>query len=154
VSKNILLIAAIGAAVFLVVSKQAQAAAAGRAPAGAGGGALLTTAQKAQMGLIYTAPQAQSANVNGDMWTRLLGDGWRQMVGAQNSDGSAAFLKRGLFGQVTTSDGKPVSGGGDPIANYIAGESDNFGLPLITDYLGSISPYDAYLDGGGELLGW
>jgi hypothetical protein len=74
------------------------------------------------------------------------------MVTAQNPDGSPAFLMKNLFGQITTSDGKPIDGG-DPIAAYgqvVAG------LPTggATDLLASISPFDSYIDGGSELLGW
>lgn len=143
-SKNILLLAAIGGAVLLVLSKQSQAA----------GAAPMTTAQKQAAGLLYTAPQTQSANMNGDMWTRLLGDGWRNLAGAQNSDGTAAFLKRNLFGQVTTGDGKPV-GGEDPLATYtqvLAGvpTDDN------QNYLASVSPYSEFIDGGplSAVMGW
>lgn len=143
-SKNLILVAAIGAAVLLVVSKQASAAK----------GPPMTTAQKQAAGLLYTAPQTQSVNVNGDMWTRLLGDGWRNLAGAQNADGTAAFLKRGMFGQVTTSDGKPV-GGEDPGAGYfdvLAGLPSDSGQ----NYLESISPYDRYIDTSGipSDLGW
>lgn len=143
-SKNFLLLGAIGAAVLMVLSKQSQAAAA----------APMTTAQKQAAGLLYTAPQTQSANMNGDMWTRLLGDGWRNLAGAQNSDGTAAFLKRNIFGQVTTGDGKPV-GGDDPLAAYtqvLAGVPTDDG----TNYLASISPYDSYIDttGLGGVMGW
>jgi hypothetical protein len=137
-SKNILLLAAIGGAVVLVMQKQAQAAG-------------LTTAQKQQQGMLYTQQQQQSANVNGDMWARLLGDGWRNMVTAQNQDGSASFLKN-MWGTVTTSDGKPVDAG-DPIAAWMQA---NVGLPTsgTPDLLASISPFDSYIDGGSELLGW
>jgi hypothetical protein len=137
-SKNVLLLAAIGGAVFLVLQKQAQAAG-------------LTTAQKQQQGLLYTQKQNQSANVNGDMWARLLGSGWQSLVTAQNSDGSASFLKNS-FGLVTTSDGKPVDGG-DPIAAWMQA---NVGLPTsgTPDLLASISPFDSYIDGGSSILGW
>jgi hypothetical protein len=143
VSKNILLLAAIGGAVLLVLSKQSQAA----APP-------MTTAQKQAAGLLYTAPQTQSANMNGDMWTRLLGDGWRNLTAAQNSDGTAAFLKKNIFGQVTTGDGKPVSGG-DPLAAYtqvLAGVPADDG----TNYLASVSPFSQYIDGGptSAVMGW
>jgi hypothetical protein len=143
VSKNLILVAAIGAAVMLVLSKQSQAAA----------GAPMTTAQKQAAGLLYTPPQTQSVNMNGDMWTRLLGDGWRNLAGAQNSDGSAAFLKKNIFGQVTTGDGKPV-GGEDPGAGYfdvLAGLPSDSGK----NYLASVSPYDNYIDTSGiPDLGW
>lgn len=144
-SKDLILMAAIGAAVLLVLSKQAQAA---------GSAVAMTTAQKQAAGLLYTAPQTQSANVNGDMWTRLLGDGWRNLVGAQNTDGTAAFLKKNMFGQVTTGDGKPV-GGEDPGAGYfnvLAGLPSDSGQ----NYLASISPYDNFIDTSGIPydLGW
>lgn len=141
-SKNILLMAAIGAAVLLVVNKQAKAAA-----------APLTTAQKQAAGLLYTPKQTQSANVMGDFWTILNGDGWRNLAGAQNADGSQAFLKRNPFGQITTGDGKPV-GGDSPMAAYaetLAGLPSDSG----ENYLASISPYDKYIDTSGfSAMGW
>jgi hypothetical protein len=132
--KNALLIVAIGGAVLLVLQKQAQAAA---------------VSPKASSSTINAA---KTVNVNSDMWSRLLGDGWRNMVGAQNADGSAAFLMKNMFGQITTSDGKPIDGG-DPIAAYAQTVA---GLPTAgyTDLLGSISPFDSYIDGGSEILGW
>lgn len=141
-SKNILLLGAIGAAVLMVLSK--QSAAANTAP--------MTTAQKQAAGLLYTAPQTQSANVNGDMWTRLLGDGWRNFASAQNADGSAAFLKNNSLGQVATSDGKPV-GGDDPVAAFMQTMS---GMPSDdgSNYLASVSPYSQYIDPPSMVLGW
>jgi hypothetical protein len=137
-SKNLLLIAAIGGAVFLVLQKQAQAAG-------------MTVAQKQAAGFLNTPAQQKTVNVNGDMWARLLGDGWRNLTTAQNTDGTPTFVKN-TFGQVTTSDGKPIDGG-DPIAAWAAA---NVGLPTsgTPDYLASISPYDSYIDGGSSLLGW
>ena len=134
-SKDILLLAAIGAAVVLVVSKQAKAA----APAGLAGGLALTNSQKAQMGLIYTPEQKQSVNVMGDLWTKLMGtDGWRTLSGAQNSDGSAAFLKRDMFGQVTTGDGKPVNSPNQAFSDVVTDTMRQ------ENYLGQLSPYDEY----------
>jgi hypothetical protein len=149
VSKNIILLAAIGAAVLLVVRKQAQAAS--QATGGMDPGQRMTNAQLAAAGLLYSPAQTKMVNANGDMWTRLMGDGWRNLTSAQNPDGSAAFLKN-MFGQVTTGDGKPVAGD-DPIAAYMQTAA---GLPVATgaDLLASISPYDSYIDGGSDLLGW
>jgi hypothetical protein len=130
-SKDIILITAIAIAAVLVMGKQKQAAGAG-----------MTAAQKAAAGLTYSAAQQQSANMNGDMWTRLLGDGWRTMVSAQNSDGSAAFLKN-IFGQVTTSDGKPVASG-DPVANYVDAVAGFMPSPT-TDYLSTLEPISSGL---------
>jgi hypothetical protein len=136
-STNLILLAAIGAAVLLVVKKQAQSAG-------------MTVAQKQQAGLLYTPQQQQSVNMNGDMWSRLLGGGWQNLVSTQYSDGSPAFLKN-VWGQVTTSDGKPVDGG-DPMAAYIAAST---GLPATT-HEGPTFPsaIDEYIPGGSALLGW
>jgi hypothetical protein len=145
VNKNIILIAALGAAVLLVLKKQTQAAQAAL-PA-------MTTAQKQAAGLLYAPPKTQQVNVMGDMFTRLLGDGWRNLSSAQNSDGSPAFIKN-VWGQVSTSDGRPV-GGEDPGAAYMEALA---GIPSDSgqNYLASISPYDAYLDTSGtpQELGW
>lgn len=134
-SKELILVAAIGAAVLLVVNKQAQARNA--APAQVQG---------------YVPAQRPVSGVPGDMWTRLLGEGWQYLKNAQNADGSPAFLKN-VFGQVTTSDGKPV-GGDDPLSYFspIVESVNRESYP--TDFLGMISPLDKYLDGGQDLLGW
>lgn len=108
-SKDIILFAAIGAAVLIVVKKQAVATATTY-------GAPMTEAQKIAAGLLPSKAQGITANVNGDMWARLMGEGWRNLIGAQNADGTKAFVTNS-FGQVTTSDGKPI-GSGDPIADF------------------------------------
>lgn len=128
-NKNLILLAAIGGAVLLVLQKQAQAAAA-------------TTTKT-------TSSAPKTVNVAGDMWTRLLGAGWLSLTGAQNPDGTQAFLMNN-WGQVTTSDGKPVDGG-DPIAAWTAA---NVSVPTSTgnvDYTASLFPT---LDDGLSGLGW
>ncbi len=134
-SKDLILIAAIGAAVFLVLSKQAQAGAVTVSTTRP-----LTNAEKANMGLIYTAPQQQSANIMGDMWTRLMGDGWRNLVSAQNDAGGPAFIYKNSMGQIVTGDGKPVAGD-DPQSAYFDVIA---GLPTSgeTDYLGMLEQFD------------
>ncbi|MYN45795.1 hypothetical protein GTP23_12130 [Pseudoduganella sp. FT93W] len=134
-SKNVLLACAIGAAVWLVVSKQVKTK-----PTGSG--AAMTNAEKQQYGLIYTPEQRQTANVNGDMWTRLLGDGWRNMVSAQNSDGTRKMVVND-WGQVTTTDGKPI-GSGDPVADIMNADGVNLTMP-VKNYLGGLSQYDGYI---------
>ncbi|MGZ8301212.1 MAG: hypothetical protein ACXW2U_00760 [Telluria sp.] len=132
-SKQLILLLAVGAAVVMVVQKQAQARQVNNAPALAGGG--MTAAQLRASGAMYQPEPRPSVNINGDMWARLLGDGARSLFGA------------------TTQDGRPTSGG-DAIAAYtndlIMLQPDTYG----PDYLGSISPFDRYLDGGKDLLGW
>jgi hypothetical protein len=136
--------------VLLVIQKQAQARNAASGPALAAGG--MTAAQLQAAGLMYTPENRPVANVNGDMWKRLLGEGWQYLKNSQNADGSPAFLKN-IFGQVTTTDGKPVSER-DPMAYYspIVEGLNQDAQP--TDYLGMISPFDSLLDGGRDLMGW
>jgi phage-related tail fiber protein len=79
-SKDILLLAAVGAGVYLVLNKQAQAR------------------QVVQQGGQYLNPgnipsSGVKTSVNADMWARLMGNGFTSLV-------------KGLY----TSDGKPVSG--------------------------------------------
>lgn len=143
-NKNILLIAAIGAAVLMVVKKQASAKA---VPTGSG--AAMTVADKQRYGLMYTPQQTQTANVMGDMWTRLMGDGWRNMVKAQNEDGSRAMIVND-WGQVTTTDGKPV-GSGDPVVDFMDAEGVNLAMPY-ENYLGSVSQFDGYIT--PKILNW
>lgn len=91
-SNNLLLAGLIGAAVFFVVRKQAQAA----------------TVQKNGPLVSFRAPQPTNtnmptANVNADMWSRLLGSSWSDLAAG------SAFIGRNIFGQATSSDGKPIS---------------------------------------------
>jgi hypothetical protein len=76
---------AVGAAIYM---KQARAAA---APATRPG---------------YPPAASQTQNVNGAMWTSLLGNAWTSLVNP--ATGGSLFGKNGL-GQLVTSDGKPVS---------------------------------------------
>jgi hypothetical protein len=122
-NKNALMITALVAAALIVMKKKAANAA--TLPASSSGS---------------IAAGQPSRNVNSDMWARLLGDGWRTMVSAQNSDGTAAFLKKNFFGQVTTSDGVPVADG-DPYG------TDYLSTPLNPDYLSQTDALTDYSDG-------
>ncbi|MGB9109647.1 MAG: hypothetical protein WCC39_13260 [Telluria sp.] len=84
-NKNMIFILA-AAAAMLMMSKQARAT----APAGSA-----------------SAP-VKSTNVNDQLWSSLLGNGWKALRDAQTDTGGAAFLERNFLGQVVTSDGKPV----------------------------------------------
>lgn len=55
----------------------------------------------------YPPAASQTQNVNGAMWTSLLGREWTSM-------GGSLFGKNGL-GQLVTSDGKPVSSEMQPL---------------------------------------
>lgn len=101
-SNNVLLAVAIGAAVFLVVQKQAKANTNTINPGGTV--KVLTPAQQA-------AGMQQSTSINADMWSRLLGSSFKDLAA-----GSAAIGKN-IFGQLTTSDGKPINSG-DPLSFY------------------------------------
>lgn len=49
-----------------------------------------------------------NTSVNGQLWSALLGGGWKAITDAKNADGSQAFLQTNGWGQIVTSDGKPV----------------------------------------------
>lgn len=49
-----------------------------------------------------------NTSMNGQLWQSLLGDSWKALTDAKNADGSQAFLMTNPFGQIVTSDGKPV----------------------------------------------
>jgi hypothetical protein len=91
-SNNLPLAGLIGAAVFFVVRKQAQAA----------------TVKQPGPAVSFRAPQPlntnmPTANVNADMWTRLLGSTWGDLAAG------SAFIGRNIFGQATSADGKPIN---------------------------------------------
>jgi hypothetical protein len=54
----------------------------------------------------YPPAASKTQNVNGAMWTSLLGNAWTALVNP--ATGGSLFGKNGL-GQLVTSDGKPVS---------------------------------------------
>jgi hypothetical protein len=84
-SKDAILLIAVAAGAFMVMKSKAA------------------TAAKP----VAVAP-APTKNVNDQLWTSLLGEGWKMLKSAQNSDGSPAFLMKNWLGQTVTSDGKPV----------------------------------------------
>lgn len=45
-------------------------------------------------------------NTNSDMWTKLLGDGWKALL---SSDTGKSMFGMNGYGNLVTSDGKPVS---------------------------------------------
>lgn len=118
-NNTLLLVAALGA-VFLM-SRKASAA----TPAAAA-----------------ASPLATSNNVNNQLWSAVLGGAWRSLV-SPGSAGNSGFLMRNDFGQVVTSDGKPVNSVFSDLSNAIStgGYSDvDVSAPDGTDYL--------------SLLGW
>lgn len=127
-SKNILLLAAIGGAVFLVLQKQAQAA-------------TTTAATPAKT----TTPA--TVNVNGDMWARVLGSTFAGFINSAAPGSTSTFLKN-TWGQITTSDGKPVYTG-DPLSDF--GQASPGLSSGNVDYVGQMFPN---LDTGLENLGW
>lgn len=60
-------------------------------------------AQGAARPVASSSPVA--TNVNNELWQNVLGGAWKSLVG---SGGTGTFLMRNPFGQVVTSDGKPV----------------------------------------------
>jgi hypothetical protein len=95
---------------------------------------------------IAPAPSTQTNNVQNDLWKSLLGTGWTMLKGAQNTDGSAAFLEKNFFGQTVTSDGKPV---GSELLNLFP---STYGQPSVVDttlgdgvdYLKDLFSFSAY----------
>ena len=111
-NNNILLLGAAVAAVLVLNKAKAKTAPAGSA----------------------SAPAAMT-NLNGQMWSSLLGGAWKLIPDAQNADGSLAFLKTNWLGQVVTSDGKPV---GQDYNDLMTGTAPvDFSLGG-TDYLGGL----------------
>lgn len=135
-SDNLILAAAIGAAVFLVVKKQGQAVA---VQTQGGAGQPLTLAQKQAMGLV-SGPQTATSNMNGDYWARLLGTGFA-------AAGGSGIIKN-IFGQTSTSDGKPISAN-DPLAAF---NSALNGQPVV-DYVDNLFPLTSEVMEWGQYTG-
>lgn len=111
-SKQLVVLAAVGAVAFIVYQKQKTAMAANGRP------------------LAASAP-VPSRNVNSDMWAAILGAGaWRNLIGGATNSGTQAFTVTDGYGRITTSDGVPV-GSGDHLTDWV---SANTGLPN-EDYL-------------------
>lgn len=87
-------------------------------------------------------------NVNGDMWSRILGGAWSQIIGGAKTGGGQAFTMTDGYGRIMTSDGKPI-GSGDPLSDWMA---VNLGLPSLIDANNRQSdftmsaPYDSVQD--------
>jgi hypothetical protein len=60
----------------------------------------------------------QNTNMNSDMWSRILGGEWRNLVQASGTGGTVPFLMKSLNGTPQTSDGKPITTG-DPVNDWM-----------------------------------
>lgn len=94
-----------------------------------------------------TGSTLPAMNMNGDMWGRLMGGAWSQLLNASTGSGPA-FVMKDQFGRVVTSDGRPV-GSGDYLTDYITMQT---GLPaLIDEYGGSDLTRPALYDSVNDL---
>lgn len=92
------------------------------------------------------AATTPTTSVQNDLWKSLLGTGWSLLKGAQNTDGTAAFLEKNFLGQTVTSDGKPVG------QQYMNLFPSSFGQPSVVDtsagdgvdYLKDLFSFSAY----------
>lgn len=71
----------------------------------AAGAALYIMSRKASAAAVASAPSPVSNNFNNDMWAKILGGNWRSLT---QGGASVPFLMRNGAGQVVTSDGKPI----------------------------------------------
>lgn len=103
-NKDMLFLVAAVAAV-LMMSKKASAAprpaSAATMPATAGGASPLAN------------------NLNNQLWSSLLGGGWKSLVGSGSE--TSPFLMRNDYGQVVTSDGRPIDTGISDISDTMSG---------------------------------
>lgn len=104
-SNELVMMAAVGVAAVVLLNR----AKAATAPAGTKSAAVPAT------------------SIRGDLWSAVLGGGWKAITDAQNADGSQAFLMKNFLGQVVTSDGKPVG------REYAEMFPATYGLPLPVD---------------------
>lgn len=122
-SKQIIVVAALGAVAFMVYQK--------------------TKAEVATRPVTQAPTDQPSVNVNGDMWAKILGSGaWKQLLGGTEANGAQAFVMRDWLGRPVTSDGVPV-GSGDYLSDFVTYST---GLPsLVDEYRGS-ALYDSVSD--------
>lgn len=73
------------------------------------GGVLLMNRAKGLTPAATKSQQPATMNMQGDVWQKLLGNGWQMLADATRSDGGPAFLMKNWLGQTVTSDGKPIS---------------------------------------------
>jgi hypothetical protein len=88
-------------------------------------GAVFLMSRKAAAAKPTTAPTAPiggmvGTNVNNQLWTAVLGGAWKSLVTPEDQ-GSSNFLMRNSFGQVVSSDGKPVDSVYSDISDAISG---------------------------------
>lgn len=124
-SKQIIILGALGAVAFMVYQKTKT------------GGASRPVTQ--------AATDLPSKNVLGDMWSKLLGTPtWKNMLGATEANGSQAFIMRDWLGRPVTSDGVPI-GSGDYLYDSVTMLAGQDALPLIDEYRG-MGLYDSVQD--------
>jgi hypothetical protein len=118
---NTLLLVAAAAAALFIMSKKAKATG-------------TTAAQVAQTGSGHVA-----TNVNNQLWANVLGGAWKSLVSPDS--GNTNFLMRNPFGQVVTSDGKPV----DSVYSDLSDTLSTGGIPGVdvsapdgTDWLANL----------------
>lgn len=104
-NKDMLFLVAAVAAVLMMSKK------AGAAPKPASTTAMPATASGA-------SPVAN--NLNNQLWSSLLGGGWKSLV--DTGSGTSPFLMRNEYGQVVTSDGKPIDTGISDISDIMSGQ--------------------------------
>jgi hypothetical protein len=82
-----------------------------------------------------TAPLPTANNVNNQLWSSVLGNSWRSLV----QPGSASnFLERNNWGQIVTSDGKPVDSVFGALPDILSGGVDTTEASDGIDYLSEL----------------
>jgi len=83
--------------------------------------------------------QPATVNLQGDVWQKLLGNGWSMLADATRADGGPEFLVRNWLGQTTTTDGKPIS------EQYMELAPTTYGLELPVDTSYNGTDYESQL---------
>ncbi|MGZ3319659.1 MAG: hypothetical protein ACXU9C_01620 [Xanthobacteraceae bacterium] len=79
-----------------------------------------------------TTPLPTSNNVNSQLWNNVLGSAWKNLI---EPSAKNAFLERNYFGQIVTSDGRPVDSVYGAIPDAMSGGVDTTEASDGVDYL-------------------
>lgn len=109
----------------------------------AGAAALLLVMQKKRAAAAAPAnsPAGSTAtSVNNQMWQSILGGAWKSLTAPTATGSGAGFLMTNNWGQVVTSDGKPVDSSLPAISSALSNGGYSGGYSGVSDDVSTAAP--------------
>jgi hypothetical protein len=112
---------------------------------------LLVMKKKAAAATVPTTGTAVTSNVQNQMWQSILGPAWKALLAPSSTGAGSGFLMTNNWGQVVTSDGKPVDSTLPAISSALSNSDYSGGYTGVSDPVSTAAP-----DGTDWLstLGW